>query len=378
VKILFYANTDWYLFTFVKSLAQALIERGNRVIFVSPQGEYSERLIALGFDWRPTPMVRANVNPFREIYAIFYLASLLNRERVDIVHSFSPQCSIHGSLAAKLIGLKTVVNSLSGLGYVFTSDQLKARLLRPLMHKMLSLSAKASEETRIILLNSDDVQLFEDRYQVKGRKIRLIPGAGVDCERFSPPVDKRRNDKVKILFVGRVVVDKGIREFVDAARILISKRRDVEFIIAGGLDKDHPDPVSEELLNKWVAEGLVEWMGYVEDMPSLLQNVDIIALPSYREGLPTCLTEGAASGLALVGSDVPGCRDVIDDGVNGLLCKVRDSVSLAEAISRLLDDEPMRSRLGVSAREKVVKEFSQEKINELHFELYEEILHEAN
>lgn len=378
MKVVLFANTEWYLYNFRRSLALALRDAGHDVVLISPPGPYGEKLRALGLRWEAVPMERSSLNPLRELALLRYLRAFLRRERPDLVHGFTIKCAVYGSLAARAASVPARVNAVAGMGYVFTSDAWKARLLRPLVRMLLKV-ALGGKGARLILQNPDDVALFERAGLVDRAQVRLIPGSGVDCNRFRPLVDRARNDPVQVLLPARLLWDKGIAEFVDAARQLRASGSPVQFrfLLAGDPDPGNPAAVDEATVLRWVEEGIVEWLGHVEDMPALFAAVDMVVLPSYREGLPKGLIEAAASGLPLVTTDVPGCREVVTDAVDGLLVPPRDPTALAGAIARLAADAALAARLGTAARAKAIGEFDERRVVQATLDVYRELTPDA-
>lgn len=359
MKLVLFANTDWYLYNFRRSLALALQQAGYDLLLISPPGPYGEKLRESGLRWQPLPMVRRSLNPLREAALLWHLWRLFRRERPALVHGFTIKCAVYGSLAARLSGVPARVNAVAGMGYVFTSDDLKARLLRPLVRLLMHL-ALDGRNTRLILQNPDDVALFKRAGLVHPARIRLIAGSGVDCSRFVPGSATRDPAQpLRVLLAARLLWDKGLAEFVAAARELQRQGRAIRFLLAGDPDPGNPAAVSEDSIRGWVEEGALEWLGHVDDMPALLASVDMVVLPSYREGLPKTLIEAAACGLPLVTTDAPGCREVVSDGVDGLLVPVRDAQALAQAIARLQDDPDLAARLGEAARAKALARFDE-------------------
>ena len=278
-------------------------------------------------------MRRESLDPFRELALLFWLWRLLRAEKPQLVHGFTIKCAVYGGLAARLAG-SARVNSVTGMGYVFISDAPKAKLLRPVVRALMRF-ALGGERARLILQNPDDVRLFEQKGITPRSQIRLIPGSGVDCTRFLPPsADEPVAGKtLRVVLAARMLWDKGVDEFVNAARLMKSEKRKLQFVLAGRPDPGNPAFIPEKTLLEWQASGLVEWLGHVEDMPAVLAGADIVALPSYREGLPKSLIEAAACARPLITTDVPGCREVVTDGVDGLLVPARDAISLARAIA---------------------------------------------
>ncbi|MGH8184329.1 MAG: glycosyltransferase family 4 protein [Rhodanobacteraceae bacterium] len=378
-KVVLFANTDWYLFNFRRSLALALQGEGYDVLLVSPPGEYGPRLRALGLRWRPLRMNRRSVNPLRESALLMRVADLLRRERPALLHNFTIKCAVYGSLASRLVRVPARINSVDGLGYVFASSDHKARLLRPVVRRLLR-SAMGGRRAQLILQNPDDKAAFETLKLVAPGCVDLIPGAGVDCTRYVPCRRGKAPDRQPcVLLAARLLWEKGIAEYAEAARTLRAQGRKVRFLLAGMPDPGNPASVPEATLRAWVKEGLIEWLGHVGDMRALYASVDVVVLPSYyREGLPTSLTEAAACGLPLITTDMPGCRDVVTDGKDGLLIAPRDAEALANAVARLLDSPELATRLGNAARAKALALFDERIVNRRTLEVYRTLLAHAN
>jgi len=372
-KVLLFANTDWYLFNFRQALAKALREAGHEVLLISPDGPYGERLRQLGYRWEPAPMVRRSLNPLREYALILWLRRLISREQVQLVHGFTIKPAVYGSIAARLEGVPARVNAVAGLGYVFTSNAPRALLLRPVI-KRLFRYALDGHGARLILQNPDDVAMFSDAGLVEAQKVRLIPGSGVDRSRFAPLSGCPPKDRFRVLLPARLLWDKGLAEYVEASRLLQARGIPADFLVAGEPDPGNPAAVSEQTVRDWVAQGLIQWLGQVQDMPSLFHAVDAVVLPSYREGLPKGLIEAAACGLPLVTTDVPGCREVVTHEVNGLLVPVKNAPALADAIARLQSDRELCRRLGAAARIKALSQFEERIVVERTLLVYRELI----
>jgi glycosyltransferase involved in cell wall biosynthesis len=372
-KIILFANTDWYLFNFRLSLARALRDGGWDVVLVSPPGEYGAALRDAGFRWQPLPMQRHSLNPFREFGLVLHLYRLFRKERPDVVHSFTIKSAVYGSLAARMARVSRRVNAVAGLGFVFTNDSLKARLLKPVVRSLMRLTLNGPGAA-LILQNPDDVEMFETADIVNASRIHLIRGSGVNTSKFAQlsDVPKTGGRPPRVLLAARLLWDKGIGEYVEAARILRRSGRKVEFLLAGEPDAGNPASVPINTVNGWVADGTLEWLGKVSDMPSLLRSIDIMVFPSYREGLPKSMIEAAACGIALVTTDAPGCREVVSlSGVDGFRVPVKDGVSLANAIALLCDDEPLRKTVGNNARLRALNEFDEKIVIAQTMDVYE-------
>lgn len=381
MKVLLFANTEWYLYNFRRSLAFALRDAGHEVLLVSPPGPYGAKLQAMGFRWMAAPMERLSLNPWRELALINWLRRLVRDEQIDLVHGFTIKCAVYGSLAARAAsrgpGVPARVNAVAGMGYVFTSDDLKARVLRPVVRTLLKL-ALGGKGARLVLQNPDDVALFEQARLVQPEQIRLIPGSGVNCERFAPQAESQKlsvgDGRMRVVLPARMLWDKGLAEYVEAARQLRAQGRDIVCLLAGDPDPGNPAAVPDATIRGWEAEGLVRWLGHVDDMPALFASVDVVALPSYREGLPKGLIEAGASGLPLITTDVPGCREVVTHEVDGLLVPLKDGQALAAAIGSLHDDTALRQRLGQAAREKALREYDERLIVSRTVDVYRELV----
>ena len=363
MKIILFANTEWYLYNFRLSLAQALRSEGHEVVLVSPPGKYSRRLEEAGFRWISFPLSRRGANPLAELATIWRLRNLYRSEKPDIVHHFTIKCVLYGSLAAHVSGMHTrkgtIINAITGLGFVFIDQGWRAGALRWLVKILYRIALK---NTQVVFQNEDDRALFFELGLVTESQVCLIPGSGVDTARFVLEPARASSFPVVVVLPARMLWDKGVREFVEAAQILKAQGISARFALVGDTDPNYPACVPEQQLNEWQSSGIVEWWGWQEDMPAVYRQADIVCLPSYREGLPRTLVEAAACGRALVAADVPGCRSIVRPGENGLLVPVRDGKALAEALCTLIRDAGLRQKMGRCGREIVVREYSMERV----------------
>lgn len=376
MKFVFYANTDWYLYNFRLSTALRLREQGHDVVMLSPPGDFGPRFAGHGLRWVRLAMDRASLNPLREVATLHALTRVLRAERPDLLHNFTVKCAVYGALAARAARVPAVVNAVAGMGYVFSSDAMLARSLRPVV-KLLMRGALGGEGSRLILQNPDDADVFVRARLVPETHIRVIRSSGVNLARFQPRErDRGVRQPLRVLLAARLLREKGVCEYVEAARRLRAAGRDIQCILAGTPDPGNPRSVAQPEVEQWLRDGVVDWRGHVDDMPALMQTVDVMALPSYyREGVPKSLIEGAASGLAIVTTDLPGCREVVrEDGVDGLHVAPRDPDALAAVLSRLDDDRALLSRLGARARENAMQHFDERMVIGRTIEVYDELL----
>ncbi|HMO18993.1 MAG TPA: glycosyltransferase family 4 protein [Oligoflexia bacterium] len=374
-KIILFANTAWYLFNFRLSLARALRDAGYDLLLISPADEYAKRLQDEGFLWEAVPMERKSLNPLRELKLIWYLRNLYKREKPVLVHHFTIKCVILGSIAAKLAGVKGRVNAVAGLGYVFISDAVKARMLRPVVKILLSWVLN-DKRSLLILQNTDDEKAFGSSGVLQRDKIRVIKGSGVNVKKFYPSERKNHADqKIKILLAARLLWDKGIGEFVEVAYSMKAAGKVALFMLAGVPDKGNPRAIDTKSIEEWKNDGAIQVLGQVDDMPELLRSVDIFILPTtYGEGVPRSLIEAGACGLPLIATDVPGCREIIEDKINGFLVPSQDIDALECAIQKLIDNPQMRNEMGKNARKKVLREFDEEIVISETLKIYKELL----
>jgi glycosyltransferase involved in cell wall biosynthesis len=332
----------------------------------------TERIRRAGFNLFPLETLRrTSRQPLSELSAVLELARLYRRIRPDVVHHVAMKPVLYGSLAARLARVPAIVNAFAGLGYAFIGEARRTRLLRRAIEIGLR-AAIGGGHTHVIFQNEDDSEMFVRAGVVRREQVVIIRGAGVNLAEFS--LQPEPQGECVVLLASRMLWDKGVGEFVKAARILKEQGRAVRFVLAGMVDEGNPAHITERQLVEWRDEGVVEWSGHSERMPDVLAAAHIVVLPSYREGLPKVLLEAAATGRATVATDVPGCREIVRHEENGLLVPPRDATALARAIEILLDDAPLRRRLGARGREIVEAEFSSEQVARETLALYDGLL----
>jgi glycosyltransferase involved in cell wall biosynthesis len=368
-KLLLFANTDWYIYNFRLSLAKELRSQGHEVILLSPPGDFQERLRTNGFQWLPFSLSRQGVNPFSELQTIWRLVRLYQQIKPDVVHHFTVKPVIYGSLAAHLLRIPGIINSITGLGHLFIDPAILTRILRGLAKSLYRISLR---RTQIIFENPEDRDIFIQNRLLQPEQSHLILGTGVDVDKFQPT--PKNNAIPVILFSSRLLATKGLLEFMEAIRNLKQKGLKARFAIAGTTDPGNPASIPQGKLDAWKGADLVEWWGWQDDMPSALAKTDIFCLPSYREGVPNALLEACACGLPIVTTDVPGCRDVVTNEFNGLLVPVQNAPALADALEVLITNPELRQKMGRAGRKVAVNKFSQTIVNAETLAVYKRVL----
>jgi glycosyltransferase involved in cell wall biosynthesis len=372
-KVILVANTDWYLYNFRRSLAHFLREQGFSVTLVSPAGKFVNQLEEDGFRWVEWSLGRQTIAPWRELPALLALVKIYRKEHPDLIHHHTIKPVLYGSLAARLARAPAVVNSVTGRGYVFLSKDSKASLLKwvalPFYRMAFSHPRQAA-----IFENDEDRQYFIQEKLITAEHTRLIAGVGVDTDRFVPAPEPQGTPVV--LLSSRMLWDKGVGVLIEAARKL-RQTTAVRVALVGAPDPGNPASISEEQLQAWVTEGLIEWWGWQSDMNAVYQCSHIVTLPTmYGEGVPTVLLEGAACGRPLVATDMPGCRDIVQDQINGLIIPPDDPAALADALGKLLADPVLRGRMGTASRQLVLQKFTVNCVNRSTLSVYQELLNQ--
>lgn len=369
--LLFLVSEDWYFLSHRLPVARAARDAGYRVSVACRVTAGAAAIQAEGFRLLPIDFERAGTNPARELRVLARLVALYRRERPDLVHHVAMKPVLYGSIAAWLAGVPAVVNALAGLGYLYTSPSVKARALRPVLVAAFRLLLNRPG-SRLIVQNADDRALFADTGIVDPSRLVVIRGSGVDVDLYAPSAEPA-GPPVAVL-VARMLTDKGVREAVEAARRLKESGVALRVVLVGDTDPANPRAIPRERLEGWNRDGVVEWWGHRADIASIWRHAHIALLPSYREGLPKSLLEAAASGRPAVATDVPGCRELVADGVNGLLVPPRDPAALAEALGRLAADAGLRRRMGAEARRVVVEGYSDRAVAAATLSLYHSLI----
>ncbi len=346
-------NTSWNIFNFRLGLLKALQEEGYRIVAIAPKDDYSEKLEALGFEYHNIDINNKGTNPIEDAKLVFAFYKLYKEIDPDILLQYTIKPNIYGSMAAGMLGIP-VISNISGLGTVFLNDSLSSKIARFLYKISL-------KKNTVFFQNNDDRDLFVKNNLIKVEQTTLVPGSGINTELFKPKQIQEENKKdITFLFIARLVRDKGIVEYIEAVKKIKSDYLNIQFKVLGSLYPGNPTAITQEELNTWIDDGYIEYLGHSDDVKLEILKVDCIVLPSYREGLSRVLLEAASLAKPIITTDTPGCRDVVNNGVNGYLCEVKDADSLAEQMEKmiLLSDEA-RGEMGKKGREKVMKEFDE-------------------
>ena len=373
--LLFLITEDWTFWEIRRDLARMALASGYEVVVATRVSAHAERIRQEGFTLVPLSLRRESRNPLKELLAFVELIRLYRLIRPQIVQHVAMKPVLYGSFAAWVARIPVVINVFGGLGYAFTDRPQDTSLLRSLLQWGLK-SAIALSRSIVVVQNADDRDVLVRAQLVLPSRIRLIAGSGVDVHRFTP-VDPPPGDPPIVMLVGRMLWDKGVGEFVDAVVRLKERHVTPRFVLVGRCDGGNPTAIAESQLQAWTRDHGIEWWGHREDLPHVFGQATVVVLPSYREGLPKVLLEAAACGKAMVATDVPGCREVVQHRQTGLLVPVRDSMALADAIAELLNSGELRAALGARARQLVLREYSTDKIGAAFFALYRELLGRA-
>ncbi len=374
-RLLYLITEDWYFWSHRLDLARAARDAGFDVTIATRVTDHGKQIQEEGFHLIPISLFRRSRNPLRELSAIAELVGIYRCVRPHLVHHVAMKPILYGSLAAWVVRVPVILNAFAGLGYLFTHSDRQRGALHWVLTAALRSIIRRSGSTVLFQNEADRDELVQTGI-VEPLRTRIIAGSGIDVTAFSvkpcPP------GTPLVVLPSRMLWDKGVVEFVQAARNLMAKGTDARFALVGRCDDDNPAAIRREQLAQWVGEGVVEWWGHRDDMAAVYEGATLVVLPSYREGLPKVLLEAAACGKAIVATDVPGCRDVVKDGINGVLVPPRDSSTLARGIANLLSDQYTREIMGARSREMAVDKWAGPRIREQVPGLYHELLNASS
>jgi glycosyltransferase involved in cell wall biosynthesis len=352
-KIAIISNISWNLYNFRLSLMIAMRNAGYEVIAIAPYDKYSQKIIDAGFEYHSIKLNSQGINPLQDVQTTIEFYKLLKNLSPDFICNYTIKPNIYASLVARALDIK-MINNIAGLGTLFIK-QGPITSIAKLLYK-----ASQAKADRVFFQNRDDFKLFTDAGLVNRSSCDILPGSGVDTNRFRPK-EKSPSEVIRFLHVSRMIWEKGIGEYVEAARIIKAKYPNVEFCLLGFLDVDNPGAISQEQMDRWVEEGVVNYLGVSDNVDEVISTADCVVLASYyREGTPKTLLESASSAKPIITTDNVGCRDVVDHGVNGYLCEPRSVEDLANKMEMFLSlSHEERVRMGRKSREKIKNEFDE-------------------
>lgn len=372
-KLVFVTNKLSFFFSHRLLLAKAAQQAGYQVHVVGPDSGDSEpdQLIQQGFYFHSIPLDRKGINPFSELKSIYSLFRLYRSLKPQIVHHLTIKPILYGGIAARLARVPAMINAVTGLGYLFISQKFFAKFLRFFVKKGFRFSFR-HPNMRVIFQNSDDRNQFVQDRLIKRENGLLIKGSGVPLDEYRP-LPNPDDAEIVVLLPSRLLWDKGIAEFVQAADIL-RQHYTIRMVLAGEIDPGNPASISKKQLDTWVSQGFIEYWGFQKNIQEAFARAHIICLPSYREGTPRVLIEAAACARPIVTTDVPGCRDIVIHGENGLLVEAKNAQALAEGIAQLIKNPELRTRMGERGRKIVEENFSSCQVNRETLAVYNILL----
>jgi len=369
---MFLVTEDWYFVSHRFELAVAARRAGYDVVVATRVDRHGKTITDAGFTLRPVAFNRSGLNPLEEFRTLMQLVRLYRREAPDLAHHVALKPVIYGSLAARIAGTKGVVNALGGLGYVFSSIGPRAKMLRWIVKPALKF-ALGGKNVRLIVQNSGDRDRVVADGLASAGSVHLIRGAGVDPKAYRQAAVA--SEMPLVILPARLLREKGVGEFVEAARLLRAKGIKARYALVGKPDLANPASVSQREINAWVSEGVVEYWGWQDDMPGIFSQAQIVCLPTYYgEGLPKSLLEAAASGCAIVTTDIAACREIVHQGITGWLVPPRDVQSLANALRQAIEQPSLREKYGASARALIAADFSMDRVAEETIAVYDELV----
>ncbi len=365
-KLFYFVTEDWYFSLHWLHIAVAAQTAGFDVSVVTRVRDHGDAIRDAGLTLIPFENSRQGMNVFHEIYTVVRLARLFRSNAPDLVHNVAMKPTLYGSLACRLGGIDAVVCTLAGMGWLFTSGTLVAKSLK----RLITFIFRHFLANRLIILqNNDDSRYLKN---LGLNNVRVVRGAGVDTSKFFPREENAGTPLV--ILPARMLWDKGIQEFVEAAKILKGRGVAARFVLVGGVDPGNPAAIAHDQLEQWSRDGIVEWWGQRNDMAEVYRQAHVVCLPSYREGLPTVLTEAASCGRPIVTTDTVGCREVVQHGGNGFLVSVGSVPELADALQRLIENGELRQSMGLRGREISLREFAVERVVSETLRLYSEVV----
>ncbi|MBY0425220.1 MAG: glycosyltransferase family 4 protein [Cytophagales bacterium] len=352
MRVAIVINTSWNIYNFRSGLIKAFLAKGWEVVAIAPKDDFSDRLIQMGCEFVPIEMDNKGSNPIRDLGLFFRFIATYRKAKIDLALQYTIKPNIYGTLAARVLGIP-VINNVSGLGTVFLHDNWVSKIAQQLYRFAFRFPK------RVFFQNSDDRDLFIQMKLVDEKRTGLLPGSGVDLSRYTPtPVLESK--PFRFLFIGRLLYDKGIREYAEAAKILKTKGLEIEMAILGFVETQSGLGIAENTVREWESKGWVKFLGGTDDVRPYIMDAQCVVLPSYREGTPKALLEALALGRPIVTTDAPGCRETVVEGYNGMMCHVKDGEDLALAMESMLHFTPEKlNQLGQNGRKMAEEKFDE-------------------
>ncbi len=367
MRIAIVINTAWNIYNFRMGLIRSFLSENHEIHAIAPSDGYEAQLIDAGCHYHPVTLDNKGTNPQKDITYTYQLYRIYKRVRPDVILHFTIKPNLYGTLAAKMAGIP-VINNVSGLGTVFLRENHSSKVARLLYRYAFRFPAK------VFFQNKDDRNYFIAKNLVNAQITDLLPGSGVNLEAFRP-VEFQRNATFTFLLAARLIQDKGIREYAEAAKLVKVKHPNVRFQLVGFKDASQFG-ISDEILQDWITNGVLEYLGPTDAIQEVIRNADCVVLPSYREGTPRSLLEAAAMGKPLIATNVPGCIEIVEEGYNGYLCEAKNAVSLAEKMLEMiaLNDQQLQ-QLGKASRTKVETTFDEAFVIRKYQEAIEQVFY---
>ena len=362
MKILFSSNASWSVHNFRTNLLKSLQKDGHEIFVVAKEDAYSKKLQKNGFNFKNINVSNNSKNPIKDLILIRDYIKVYKKLKPDIILHNAIKPNIYGTIAANYLNIPTI-NNISGLGTIFIKKSITTKLAK-LLYKISQQKAAI-----VFFQNKTDKSLFISKNLVSKEKVRLIPGSGVNIDLFHPKLNTNQNNKrFEFLFIARLIKDKGIIEYLEAAKILKTKHKDkVTFSILGSFYNANETAITKSDLNKWINDGIINYIGETDTVESEIAHADCVVLPSYREGLSKVLIEASAMEKLIITTNVPGCKDVVIDGYNGYLCEVKSTIDLANKMKKMfLLNEAKKKEMGLNARKRAVEVFDEKRIIEIY------------
>lgn len=366
MRIAIVLNTSWNVFNFRMGLIRALQSNGHEVLVVAPEDEYSKKITAAGCKFYKVEMDSRGVNPIKDIALLVELRGIYKKIKPDVILHYTIKPNIYGTIAARTLSIP-VINNVCGLGTIFLQKGIVSKIAK-VMYKVAFKFPK-----KVFFQNHHDLDLFIKEKLIRKELSNILPGSGINLQDF-PALPFKRNKRFTFLLISRLIHDKGIIEYIDAVKSLKALGVDARFQILGAKDPEHRRGIASKIIDEWISNDIVEYLGTTNDVRRFIKNADCVVLPSYREGTPRTLLEAASSAKPIVATDVPGCNNVVENNYNGYLCKLKNADDLADKMHAMMNLENQQiERMGKNGRTKVENEFNESVVISIYLRSIQEL-----